>query len=122
MKVFRKALSAFPDAMSSEFIHYLEEVFADFGPIRARRMFGGYGLYHEDLMFALVADDTLYLKADEQNMPSFIERGLPAFQYSRGDKLIQMSYYQAPEEILEDPIEAAVWARQSLAAAHRSKR
>jgi len=47
----------------SEFVVYLKEVFEQLGPIRARKMFGGYGIYHDGVMFGLVADDTLYLKA-----------------------------------------------------------
>jgi len=45
----------------SQFVEYLHEVFERFGPIRIRKMFGGYGVYHGGLMFGLVADDTLYL-------------------------------------------------------------
>jgi len=52
----------------SEFVEYLNEVFADFGVIRYRKMFGGYGIYHNDLMFGLVADDQLYLKTDIENI------------------------------------------------------
>ena len=49
----------------SEFVEYLNEVFAEFGAIQSKKMFGGYGIYHDGVMFALVSDDTLYLKADE---------------------------------------------------------
>ena len=38
-----------------EFVDYLREVFELFGPIRARKMFSGYGIYHNGLMFGLVA-------------------------------------------------------------------
>ncbi len=55
----------------SEFVDYLKEVFEQFGQIRARKMFGGYGIYHDGVMFGLVADDTLYLKADENTAPYF---------------------------------------------------
>lgn len=47
----------------SEFVDNLDEVFALFGAVRAKRMFGGYGLYHDNLVFGLVADEVLYLKA-----------------------------------------------------------
>ena len=30
-------------------------------------MFGGGGVYHDGVMFGLVASDTLYLKVDETN-------------------------------------------------------
>jgi DNA transformation protein and related proteins len=49
----------------SEFVDSLDEVVAQFGAISAKHMFGGYGIYHDSVMFGLVADDVLYLKADE---------------------------------------------------------
>ena len=43
----------------------IRELFAGFGPVVVRRMFGGAGIYAEGTMFALVADGVIYLKADE---------------------------------------------------------
>lgn len=106
----------------SEFVDFLHEVFRNFGPVQARKMFSGYGLYHEGVMFALVADETLYLKADEANAHYFIDKGLGQFEYSRGDKIIGMSYYLAPEAIFDDADEAARWASQSFEAALRSRK
>ncbi len=105
----------------SEFVEYLKEVFVDFGPIQARKMFGGYGIYHQGVMFGLVADDMLYLKIDADIQPLFDAKGLGPFEYAKGDKVVKMSYYLAPDEILDDPQEAAMWARRSFEAAARSK-
>ena len=106
----------------SEFTDYLEELFSGFGTVKANRMFGGFGLFHEDLMFALVADDTLYLKADNLLSEEFEKRNLPQFEYLKQGKPARMSYYMAPEEILEDPEEAVTWARRSYEAALRQKK
>ena len=106
----------------SEFTRYLREVFELFGPISARKMFGGYGIYHQGLMFGLVADDTLYLKADAQNVAHFQELGLEPFEYPRQGKMMKLSYYLAPEEIMDDRELAAIWAQRSFAAAVRGKR
>jgi DNA transformation protein len=106
----------------SEFVEYLQEVFERFGPIRARRMFGGYGIYHNDFMFALVADDVLYLKADDESVQAFKDRDLGQFQYVNKGKTIGMSYYLAPEEIFDDPDEARVWALRAYEAAVRSSK
>lgn len=67
----------------SEFTQYLQEVFELFGPISARKMFGGYGIYHQGLMFGLVADDTLYLKADAENVGVFSQAGTGAVRVSQ---------------------------------------
>jgi len=87
----------------SEFVDYLHEVFEDFGPIRSRKMFGGHGIYHNDIMFALVADDELYLKTDNASVELFEERGLGPFEFVARNKIAKMSYYLAPEEIYDDP-------------------
>ena len=106
----------------SEFVDYLKEVFGKFGQIHARRMFGGYGLYYDGIMIGLVADDTLYLKADEVTREFFKNRGLDQFEYNKGGKAVKMSYFLAPEEIFDNPEEATLWARRAYEAAYRAKR
>ena len=106
----------------SEFVEHLKEVFREFGPITTRRMFGGHGIYHDGVMIGLVADDVLYLKADVVSAPRFVACGLTQFRYPKGDKLVAMSYYQAPEEALEDPTEMREWARLAFEAAVRARR
>ncbi|NNE37840.1 MAG: TfoX/Sxy family protein [Gammaproteobacteria bacterium] len=106
----------------SDFTDFLAEVFADLGPIRARRMFGGYGIYIDGLMFALVADDTLYLKTDKASSIRFEEKGLTPFEYMKNGKPVKMSYYLAPEEIYEDPDIALEWGKLAIDAALRSNK
>ncbi len=105
----------------SEFIEFLKEVFEDFGLLEARKMFGGYGIYHDGIMFALVADNTLYLKADESTRSHFESRDLPPFEYERKDKTVKMSYFLAPDEILDNREEAAVWASRAYEAALKTR-
>lgn len=105
----------------SDFIEHLRDVFRAFGMIDARRMFGGYGIYHEGLMFAIVMDDLLYLKADAQSAAFFESRGMPKFSYQRNGKTASLSFYCAPETIMEDSDEALLWARRSFEAALRSR-
>lgn len=105
----------------SEFVDYLNEVFVKFGNIHDRKMFGGYGIYHDGVMFGLVADDVLYLKADEYTADYYKSRGLDQFEYDKGGKIVKMSYYLAPEEILDSPEDAAIWAKRAYEAALRVK-
>ena len=97
----------------SGFVEFLDEVFEEFGPIEVPKMFGGFGVYHDGVMFALVESDTLYFKADETTKKHFESKGLPQFQYNRAGKVVKMSYYRAPEEIFDDREKAAVWARRA---------
>lgn len=105
--------------MATEFVSYLHEMFAPFGTIYTRRMFGGFGIYHHDLMFGLVIEDTLYLKADDISKTDFEQLCLPPFEYDRQGKTIKLSYFQAPDEIFEDFEQATIWARRAYNAAVR---
>lgn len=104
----------------SEFVSYLKEVFQEFGSTNSRRMFGGHGLYHDGLMFGLIADDELFLKVDKESISEFEANGLEAFQYTKNGKTFNMSYYRAPEEIFDDPEQALYWARLAFDAALRA--
>ena len=103
----------------SVFIEFLNETFEEFGLIDARKMFGGYGIYHDGVMFGLVEKEVLYLKADETTQKHFESRGLPPFQYDRAGRTVRMSYFKAPEEIYDDREKAAIWARSAYEAAVR---
>lgn len=106
----------------SGFVDYLPEVFSEFGSIALRKMFGGHGVYHQGLMFGLVADDTLFLKVDAASLPLFEREGLPPFVYSdRNGRTATMSYRQAPDEIFDDRELAARWARRAFEAALRAQ-
>ena len=113
-------------AHSNEFIEYLLELLQGVGEVKARAMFGGYGLYfydvlsRESFMFALVADETLYFKTDENSRHEFEVRGLEAFTYERNGKPFSMSYNEAPGEALDDPEEMTDWANKAINAARRS--
>ena len=81
----------------------------------------GHGVYYNDLMIGLVADDVLYLKAEADSSNYFSGRGLEAFEYVKNTKTMKMSYFMAPEEIYENPEEAKMWAERAYAAAVRSR-
>lgn len=106
----------------SEFVENLNDVFCQFGPVSVRRMFGGYGVYHDGLMFGLVADDVLYLKVDETSVGRFTDIGLEPFEYEKNGSRIKMSYYMAPESIFEDAEQAKEWAALAFESAIRARK
>ena len=106
-------------AVSREFRDFIEELLAGFGPVQIKRMFGGAGVYADGMMFALIADDTLYLKADDGNRAAFEAEGMSPFMYQGRGKTIATSYWRVPERLLDDPDEIADWARGAFAAAGR---
>lgn len=85
-------------------------MFERFGRIEARRMFGGYGLFHDGRMLGIVTGGRVYLKTDDETRAQFVAKGLPPFEYARRGEMTATSYYEAPAEIFEDREEAARWA------------
>jgi DNA transformation protein and related proteins len=86
--------------------------------LRSKSMFGGVGIYAGDLFFALIDDDLVYFKVDDQNRPAFEARGMGPFMPSDGEV---MQYYQVPEDVLEDPETLRTWMDASIAVAQRRK-
>lgn len=101
---------------------HVHEVFAGFGPVAVRRMFGGAGVYADGVMFAIVVDGEIFLKADETTSPAFVAEGMTPFAYETGKgKRAVMSYWRMPARLYDDTDELAAWAREALAVARRRK-
>jgi len=84
-------------------------------------MFGGAGLYAGDVMFGLVSDDLIYLKADADTVPAFERENCAPFQYTtKNGKRAVMSYWQLPDRLYDDPVELAQWAARALGVARKS--
>jgi DNA transformation protein and related proteins len=102
-------------------VDYIREVFADFGAVQVRRMFGGAGLYAEGVMFGLVSGGEIYLKADAASVADFQREGCRPFEYGgRTGRRTIMSYWRMPDRLYDDAEELAQWARIALAVAQRS--
>jgi DNA transformation protein len=109
-------------AKRNEFIELVLELLAPLGTASARAMFGGHGVYLDGVIIAIVVDDTLYFKTDEQNRVEFDRLGLEPFTYEAADgKQQSMSYVRAPDEALDSPHAMRPWARSAMAAALRKK-
>lgn len=108
-----------PAQPPSEFVATLCEMLAPLGDVRVRRMFGGYGLSIDGLTFALIADDILYVKADDVNRAAFVEMGLEPFR-PMPDKPTTLSYYPPPDSAFDDRDELLPWARSGFEAALRA--
>jgi DNA transformation protein len=107
-------------SVSAEFLEYLQGSLAWVPDLRARRMFGGAGLYSGDLTFAVVQDDTLYLKSDEHNAALYRDGGGQRFSFLRQGRLQSMGYWSVPGDVLEESELLEVWARAALEAARRA--
>ena len=106
----------------SDFHEFVAELFGPLGPISVKRMFGGAGVYCRDVMFGLIADDTLYLKVDDESRALFDAEGLSPFSYrTKSGKRAAMSFYECPSRLFDDPDEAHLWGRRAYDAALRTR-
>lgn len=103
-----------------EFATHIVDLLQHFGACEARRMFGGFGIFHQGLMFGLIAEGSLYLKADEQSRESFEAEGSEVFIYYKKDRPYRLSYYLAPEAFFEDEKACLHWAGLAFDAALRN--
>ena len=100
-----------------------DDLFEHFGRISVRRMFGGEGIYADDLMIGIVVDDQIYLKTNDSNRPDFEAEGAKPFTYHRGKerKATSLSYFAVPDRLLDDAEEFGQWAHKAHAAALAAK-
>lgn len=101
----------------NHFVDHCLELLAPLGATRARAMFGGHGLYIEELFVALVAFERLYLKVDANTQAAFATAGCEPFVYEGKGKPMTMSYWSAPEDAMDSPAGMAPWGRLALQAA-----
>jgi DNA transformation protein len=87
--------------------------------LRARRMFGGVGLYSGERFFAILAADELFFKVDDSNRGAYEAAGSESFR-PVANRLVSMAYFRVPLEVLEDPAELMTWARAAIDVAGRA--
>ncbi len=104
-----------------DFVEYAIELLGPFSTVGARRMFGGHGIFLDDLMFAIVHDEALWFKTDELSRGAFEAVGSEQFSYSRSGKTATLGFHRAPADSLESPAAALPWARSAYAAALRAR-
>lgn len=108
--------------MAGRFVDRAIAALTPLGAVWARAMFGAHGIYLDDIMFALTADDRLWLKVDGHNRERFLGAGGEAFTYRRGPgKVVTMSFVSVPADVWDDRDRLIDWANQALAAARRNQ-
>ena len=107
---------------SQVLVDHCMELLAPLGPVRSRRMFGGWGLYSDGIFVALIAFDRLYLKADATTAGRFAAAGSQPFVHSGNKgKPVVLGYWTAPDEALDSPAAMRPWAQLALEAALRAR-
>lgn len=83
--------------------------------VTSRAMFGGHGIFRDDVMFAIVdSEGRLYLRADATTAQAFEAAG--STQHAR------MPYWEVPAPIREDPDALREWATTAAEVALQGRR
>ena len=90
-----------------DYADYVVEKLSGLGAVHSRAMFGGYGIFHEGLMFALISEGVLYFKVDDSNREMYEKAGSHVFPHG-------ISYWAVPDDVLEDNEKLYEWAAISM--------
>jgi|SRR5690606_14232196 len=104
---------------ANSFHEFVKELFGGLGPVQIKRMFGGAGGYADGVMFLLLADDAIYLKADDALKAELRAEGCGPFVWEpqsgpRAGEKLDLGYWRLPYSALDDPDEAVIWGWKAL--------
>ncbi|MEL7299947.1 MAG: TfoX/Sxy family protein [Pseudomonadota bacterium] len=107
-------------AVTAEDIAFVRDLFSGLPALTTRKMFGGLSVYSEGQIFAIIGpENRIYIKASGPLAEALAAEGGAQFVYEGKEKTASMGYWTLPESALDDPDEAADWARRALDAAVR---
>jgi len=99
----------------AEMAERLLDELAPLGDVTTKKMFGGYGVFEDAVMFALVdSSGGAFLRADETTAARFEEAGSEAHG--------RMPYWRIPQAVLDDPASLLGWATTARDVARAAKR
>ena len=104
----------------TEFVRFVLEILAPVGEVRARAMFGGFGVYQRETIFAIVVDDRLYFKTDATTSGKFSKLGLSPFTYVARGRTVAMQYHEAPPDVFESSEVMRSCALEAIGVARRA--
>jgi DNA transformation protein len=105
---------------SHDFAEFLQEQLAPLGRLALRRMFGMTGVFCDGVMLAVVTENTLYFRVDDENRETFKEaQSYPPLNYRKRGATIDLSFWRVPDRLYDEPDEFISWGRAALSAARR---
>ena len=104
-------------APTPPFVIHCTELLAPLGAVRVKRMFGGWGLYADEVFVAIIGGDRLFLKTSAETRPAFEAAGCEPFVYDSKTGSIALGYWSAPADAMDSPALMEPWARRALQAA-----
>jgi len=105
----------------SQYLTHVMERLETVGPVRVKAMFGGHGIYHKGVMFALIAHDELYFKVNAETKKAYVASGSSPFIYAGKHKPVTLSYWKLPERVLENDALLKQWMLAAVKVAVEAK-
>ena len=107
--------------VSEDYKSYIEEQFSAYGDVDFKKMFGGYGIFREGIMFAMISPGDIFrMRADDNNVGDYQKEGMQQFPSHGGKK--GMPYWDVPAYVIENQNDLKLWAEKSYKAALRAKK
>jgi len=103
---------------AGEFHDYVvHDVLGGIPGITSRKMFSGFGVYKDGIIFAIIADGDLYFRVDEKSRPQFEALGSAPFSYEKkGKTAVLKNYWRLPDEVMEDKEKIFEWVEEAVRA------
>jgi DNA transformation protein len=101
-------------------IDWVAEALEPVGTVTHRRMMGGATLYCDGVVFAILALDMLWFKADKESDATWDAAGCARFTYEREGGVATMNYRRAPDAVHDDAEAMREWALLAIAAGRRA--
>ncbi len=102
--------------------YFLEDCLNWSSEFTKKSMFGWYAMYKNWKVFSLFINDIIYFKVWENNRHYFEEKNSQPFSYKKKNGTVWvMSYWELPEEILENREELYIWIERSLQVENKAK-
>lgn len=95
-------------------IESAKEKLAQLGNIICRSQFGGYSLSVDRVVFALVSDGELYLRACEQVKPYITERKMKSLTVNKRGIPVSLEYYRVDDSLWKEPLELLALSKLCL--------
>ncbi len=106
----------------TDYVAYIIGQLASFGPMRARSMFGGFGIYKDGIIVGMVIENELYFKTDKESAKEYAALDSEPFSYHKDGKVITMSYWKVPADVLENRDRLSTFAFKAYTISASSKK
>lgn len=103
------------------FLEKVLEKLEPLGQIKSRAMFGGYGIYYKEVIFAIIVKNELYFRVDEKTRKEFEKYQSHPFVYEGKKKPIEMPYMTLPDTVFNNPGKLKTFILDAYEASLRSR-